>query len=73
VALLVPPPEAPREPVFVLVPAPFVASMVVVLPPLALVRASLEPVTDEVPLPLDTDPVPVLTTAPIPAVEPFEP
>jgi hypothetical protein len=77
VALLVPPPEdVPREPVFALVlPPPPEASVVppvLVPPPRALERAPSDPVVvDEVPLLLGTEPVPVLTTAPIPRVEPF--
>lgn len=74
VALLVPPPEVPREPVLapVLPPTP-AAPVPVVLAPVAPECPSPDPaVVDDVPLLLGTDAVPMLTTAPIPAVEPFE-
>lgn len=77
VPLLVLAPEVPRDPVlaaeFPLLPAAVLAPLVVVLPPLALERAPPDSaVVDDVPLLLGTDPVPVLTTAPMPCVEPLE-
>jgi hypothetical protein len=77
VALLVPPPEVPRELVFPVLPLLPAASLVlvvvaVVLPPLVPERDPLDPLaSDEVPLLLDTEAVPLLTTEPIPWVEPL--
>jgi hypothetical protein len=52
-------------------PPAAVTPTVLVRPPPVLERAAPEPlVVDEVPLLLGTDPVPVLTTAPIPWVDP---
>jgi hypothetical protein len=74
VALFVLAPEVPREPVLAgeLLPAPAAALALLVRPPLTLARAPPDSaVVDDVPLLLGTDPVPVLTTAPIPCVEPL--
>jgi hypothetical protein len=74
VALLVPPPALPGEPLLDRVlprPAASIAPLVLALPALAPEDEPAEPlVVDEVPLLLGTDPVPVLTTAPIPWVDP---
>jgi hypothetical protein len=75
VAFLVPPLELPPAPLLDRVlplPPASVVPLVLVLPPPALERTSELLVVDEVPSRLGTDPVPVLTTAPIPAVEPLE-
>ena len=69
VALLVPPPELPGEPVLARVlPLPLVRPLVIVLLPVAPVAVSARDplVVDELPLLLGADPVPVLMTEPMP-------